>query len=65
MTTLATFASKACRLRPSGAKAASKLLMDALAQDDADLLVIRQDRAPRLYVLREETLLNLMREAKR
>ena len=45
-------------------KSGFKLLMDALAQDQADLLVVRQDRAPRLYVLREETLLTLMREAK-
>ena len=45
-------------------KSGFKLLMDALAQDDAALRVVRQDRAPRLYVLREETLLTLMREAK-
>ena len=45
-------------------KSGFKLLMDALAQDQADLLVVRQDRAPRLYVLREETLLTLMREAR-
>jgi hypothetical protein len=45
-------------------KSGFKFLMDSLAQDNADLLVVRQDRAPRLYVLREETLLTLMREAK-
>ena len=45
-------------------KSGFKFLMDSLDQDQADLLVVRQDRAPRLYVLREETLLTLLREAK-
>ena len=64
-TTLATFALRACfSVEAKRKKSGFKFLMDSLAQDDADLLVVRQDRAPRLYVLREETLLTLMREAK-
>lgn len=35
-------------------------LYDAFAQDDADMLVIKQDRSRRLYVLTEETLVALL-----
>jgi len=46
-------------------KSGFKFLYDALAQDDgiSDMLVVRQDRHPRLYVLREETLEALFRQA--
>jgi len=41
-----------------------KFLYDALDQDDCnDLLVLRQDRSRRIYVLEEDTLLDLMRKA--
>jgi len=46
-------------------KSGFKFLYDALAQDDgiSDWLCVRQDRSPRLYVLREESLLKLMQMA--
>ena len=44
-------------------KSGYKFLYDALEQDDCDMLVVRQDKARRLYVLEEETLLALMRQA--
>tara|TARA_A100000171_G_scaffold34792_1_gene33289 strand:+ start:83 stop:415 length:333 start_codon:yes stop_codon:yes gene_type:complete len=45
-------------------KGGFKLLYDAFEQDKADILVIRQDRARRLYVLEESVLLELMKERK-
>jgi len=39
-----------------------KFLYDSLAQDDADMLVIREDRNERLYVMREETVENIFRQ---
>ena len=48
-----------CKRKKSG----FKFLYDSLAQDDADMLVVRQDRSPRLYLLTEETVLKLMRRA--
>ena len=44
-------------------KSGYKFLYDALDQDASDLLVVRQDRARRLYVLEERTLVDLMRRA--
>ena len=44
-------------------KSGYKFLYDSLAQDGADMLVIREDRARRLYVLEERTLEDLMRKA--
>ena len=44
-------------------KSGFKFLYDAVAQDDADLLVVRQDRHARLYILTEDTLLRLMKKA--
>ena len=44
-------------------KTGYKFLYDALDQDGADLLVVRQDRSRRLYLLEENTLLDLMQRA--
>ena len=48
-----------CKRKKSG----FKFLYDAMAQDDADIVAIRQDRSPRLYCLREETLIDLFVKA--
>lgn len=48
-----------CKRKKSG----FKFLYDALAQDDADFVVCRQDRSPRIYVMREETVEALFRQA--
>ena len=45
-------------------KGGFKLLYDAFDQDDADVVVVRADRSPRLYLLREETFHNLLKRAK-
>lgn len=45
-------------------KSGFKLLYDAFDQDDADVVVVRADRSPRLYMLREETFHELLRKAK-
>ena len=45
-------------------KSGFKFLYDALNQQDAnDLLVVRQDRERRIYVLEEQTLVDLFRRA--
>ena len=44
-------------------KSGFKFLYDSLAQDDADILVVRQDRCERIYVLPEDTLLKLFEMA--
>lgn len=44
-------------------KSGFKFLYDSLAQDDADLLVVKQDRHKRLYIMTEETLEALFRQA--
>ena len=46
-------------------KSGFKFLYDALAQDDgiSDMLVVKQGRHSRLYVLREETLVALFRQS--
>jgi hypothetical protein len=46
-------------------KSGFKFLYDSLAQDEgiSDMLVVKQDRHSRLYVLREDTLLALFRQA--
>lgn len=44
-------------------KSGYKFLYDALAQDGSDMLLIRQDKHRRLYVLEEETLKALLRQA--
>jgi hypothetical protein len=48
-----------CKRKKSG----FKFLYDSLAQDDADMLVVRQDRAERLYIMSEETVETLLRQA--
>ena len=48
-----------CKRKKSG----FKFLYDSLAQDDADFLVVRQDRAERLYIMSEETMETLLRQA--
>lgn len=42
-------------------KSGFKFFYDALEQDGADFLVVRQDRSPRIYVLREQTLMQLFK----
>ena len=51
-----------CKRKKSG----FRFLYDALAQDDADIVVVRQDAAAgqkhhRIYILREETLEKLLK----
>ena len=46
-------------------KSGFKFLYKSLAQDDADILVVRQDRSPRIYILPEQSLLRLMTKAYR
>ena len=46
-------------------KSGFKFLYDALAQDDADIVVVRQDRCARIYILRERTLMKLMEREKK
>lgn len=48
-----------CKRKKSG----FKFLYDSLAQDDADMLVVRQDRAARLYIMNEETVEALLRQS--
>ena len=48
-----------CKRKKSG----FKFLYDSLAQDDADMLVVRQDRAARLYIINEETVEALFRQS--
>ena len=48
-----------CKRKKSG----FKFLYDSLAQDDADMLVVRQDRAARLYIMSEETVEALFRQS--
>ena len=48
-----------CKRKKSG----FKFLYDSLAQDDADMLVVRQDRAARLYIMNEETVEALFRQS--
>ena len=49
-----------CKRRKSG----FKLIYDAFDQDDADIVVVRSDRSPRLWVLREAVVLELLERAK-
>ncbi len=49
-----------CKRRKSG----FKLIYDAFDQDDADIVVVRADRSPRLWVLREAVVLKLLERAK-
>ena len=48
-----------CKRKKSG----FKFLYDSLAQDDADMRVVRQDRAARLYIMNEETVEALFRQS--
>ena len=48
-----------CKRKKSG----FKFLYDSLTQDDADMLVVRQDRAARLYIMNEETVEALFRQS--
>jgi hypothetical protein len=59
----ATCTSPGFKVEAKRKKSGYKFLYDALEQDDCDMLVVRQDKARRLYVLEEETLLALMRQA--
>ena len=47
-----------CKRKKSG----WKQLYQALDQDQADLLVVREDRARRLYIMEESTVLKLLKE---
>tara|TARA_S200002703_G_scaffold148112_1_gene144495 strand:+ start:108 stop:443 length:336 start_codon:yes stop_codon:yes gene_type:complete len=49
-----------CKRRKSG----FKLIYDAFDQDDADIVVVRADRSPRLWVLREAVVLELLKREK-
>jgi Holliday junction resolvase len=49
-----------CKRKKSG----WKQLYSALDQDSADLLVVREDRARRLYIMEESTVLKLLQEKK-
>ena len=49
-----------CKRRKGG----FKLLYDAFGQDDADVVCVRADRSPRLYLLRESVFLDLCVRAK-
>lgn len=49
-----------CKRRKSG----FKLIYTAFDQDDADIVVVRADRSPRLWVLREAVVLELLERAK-
>jgi len=44
-------------------KSGFKFLYDSLANDNAEVLVVRQDRSERLYCLPEKTMLKLMKMA--
>jgi hypothetical protein len=44
-------------------KSGYKFLYDALDQDQSDMLVVKQDRHRRLYILEERTLFNLFLQA--
>ncbi|ANS02936.1 hypothetical protein [uncultured Mediterranean phage uvDeep-CGR0-AD1-C123] len=50
-----------CKRRKSG----FKLLYDAFAQDDADVVVVRADRSPRLYLISETKFLELLNRGKK
>ncbi len=45
-------------------KGGFRLLYSAFLQDSADVVCVRADRSPRLYLLREETFHNLLKRAK-
>jgi len=49
-----------CKRRKSG----FKLIYDAFDQDDADIVVVRSDRSPRIWMLREAVVLKLLERAK-
>ena len=49
-----------CKRRKSG----FKTIYEAFKQDDADVVVVRADRSPRLYVLRESVFMDLCERAK-
>lgn len=51
-----------CKRRKHGS--GFRLLYSAFEQDDADVVVVRADRAPRLYVLREDVFIDLCVRAK-
>jgi len=45
-------------------KGGFRLLYSAFLQESADVVCVRADRSPRLYLLREETFHNLLKRAK-
>ena len=49
-----------CKRRKSG----FKLIYDAFDQDDADIVVVRADRSPRIWMLREAVVLELLKREK-
>ena len=49
-----------CKRRKSG----FKTIYDAFDQDDADIVVVRADRSPRIWMLREAVVLELLERAK-
>jgi len=51
-----------CKRRKNGS--GFKLIYDAFDQDDADIVVVRADRSPRLWVLREAVVLELLKREK-
>ena len=60
--TRATCCSPVSRSKPNAKKSGFKFLYDSLAQDDADMLVVREDRNERLYVMREATVETIFRQ---
>jgi hypothetical protein len=49
-----------CKRRKSG----FKLLYDAFDQDDSDVVCVRADRMPRMYLVREDVFLHLIKQKK-
>lgn len=49
-----------CKRRKSG----FKLLYDAFDQDDSDVVCVRADRMPRMYLMREDVFLHLIKQKK-
>jgi hypothetical protein len=49
-----------CKRRKSG----FKLIYDAFQQDDSDVVCVRSDRMPRMYLMREDVFLHLIKQNK-
>ena len=50
-----------CKRRKSG----FKLIYDAFQQDDSDVVCVRSDRMPRMYLMREDVFLHLIKQGER